>query len=281
MSILPDVYYITIQNGWGVIKHAENSYSLSPHGEATMFLEDDIEKEAEKVETHFNTETSVKLADKDIVRTIGKNFMHGLQKLGESDELYPPKVINKLVDCLKDEKKNLQRLSDALKPVSSTDIKNEEEIKMAEEKTTKREEVAVRFYEGMVSKKLVNLKKGDATIKLKRVKLPNDDPKDSTARRSFLVAENKIFTDKKNPHMLFTYLGKDQEYKVQRNDFNPETKENKVLEETKMTGQAIADVFKAEADKSYAAWKESQPVATNEIDTPFEETIENDKGIEA
>lgn len=141
----------------------------------------------------------------------------------------------------------------------------------------KREDVAVRFYEGMISKEIVNFKKGDSTIKMKRIKLPNDDPTDSQVRRSFLVKESAIGTDLKNPHMKYVYLGKDAEYKVVRKNFDPETKKAEILEESKMTGQAIADTFKAERDRGYAEWKAQQPAEpTNEFNNPDVELATED-----
>lgn len=271
MAKLPDVYYITINNGWGVIKNTDGTYETA-FEEYSMIAEEDLQQEIDNIYNAFNSQPKVHKYDPEMLRIIGKNFMHGLTKIGEADELYPPKIINKLVDCLKDEKENLQRLSEALKPVSSSDI-NEEENNMAEKE--KREEVAVRFYEKMVSGENINLKKGDATIKMKRVKMPNDDPKDSQVRRSFLVKESAIHTDVKNPHMKFTYLGKDQEYTVVRKNFDPETKKSEILEETKMTGEQIADVFNAERDRQYADWKANQPEPTNEIANPETELVED------
>lgn len=283
MSKLPDVYYITVNNGWGVVKNSDGSYHIA-YEEHTMFLEDDLEQEINNVYNAFNSQPKVHKYDSEMLRIIGKNFLNGFSDFGEADEIYTPKVINKIVDCLKVERENVRKLNEAFKPVSSlnetlkptssTDIKKEEN-KMAEEKQ-KREEVAVNFWRDNIVKKNYNIH----GIVCKRVKMPNDDLNDSTPKRGFLIAESKIYEDKKNPKRSYCFLGKDQEYRVTRVNWDPEKKEQTTLEDIKMTGEQISNVFKLERDKAYAAWKASQPVQTTEIDAPVEQEIEKSDGVE-
>jgi len=148
--------------------------------------------------------------------------------------------------------------------------------------------VAVRFYEGYISNEIVTFKNGDKTIPAKRIKMPNDDPSDTRARRSFVVRESQIGTDSKNPHMKYVYLdkknkdGNEIEYRVVRKNYDPETKKSEILEDTKMKAQEIADVFQADRDREYAEWKASntgKTVSEPETAQP-EEVIENSEGME-
>lgn len=268
MARLPDVYQIYDQFGWGVYVYSD-AYTTGHFEDATWLLED----EATKFLNYINDISAnkpryiMKKVDKEIVRVIGNSYMNGSSNLGDDEDIFPIRTLKPIIDCLKDEKDNLIKLSEAFKPV------------MKGMNNMKENEVAVRFYEGFISKENVTLKEGDKSVKMVRVKMPNDDPDDSQVRRSFIVRESSVGTDTKNPHMKYVYLNKDSEYRVVRKNFDPETKKSEILEDIKMTGQAISDIFKADRDREYAEYKASKGVDNLEIDAP-EEVIEIEDGME-
>lgn len=147
----------------------------------------------------------------------------------------------------------------------------------------KENEVAVRFYQGFITKENIVVKDIDGKdVKLARVKIPNDDPNDKQPRRSFACRESLIGTDLKNPNMRYVYLKKDKEYRVIRKNFDAETKKSEIIEDIKMTGQAIADTFQTERDREYAEWKAKQvkenPVA--EATPTVAQVLDSTDGIE-
>ena len=275
MAKLPDVYQIYQKDGQAVVFDGDEC--MLDHTEATWVLKDKIYAFYNDFYDHHTDYEAFKVDD-EIVRSVANNFRKGIFKLGEYEYLYPYETMAPIINALKDEKDSLIRLSEALKP--TTDLK-ERNLKVMSEKKEKKE-VAVRFYEGYISNEKISFKRGDKTIPMKRVKMPNDDPDDSTPRRSFIVNEAAIGTDTKNSHMKFVYLGEESEYRVVRKNFDPETKQSEILEDFKMTGKEISDVFTKERDREYAEYKASQAQDNSnetEIDAP-EEVIENEEGIE-
>lgn len=276
MAKLPNVYYITIKNGYGVIKNPNGSYEFDVLGDATLFLEDEIDNELEVVRHFFDKNAKIMDADQDYVRSIATNYFRGIDKIGDHDQLYPPRLVSRLVDCLKDEKESLIRLSEALKPTSSH-LKKEEDITMSEEKKN----IYVRFHKNFKSNRPIFKKVGESTIKLAGIKLPNDDLNDKSDMRQFVVKETMIQTDEKNPNYRYVYLNPDVEYTVKRVHFNPDTKETTYSDETKMTAQQLADIHKAERDRRYAlALENSENKKDSEaVAQASPEVVKDDEGI--
>ena len=298
MAKLPDVYEVYDIDGYGVLYIGGDRYGQSKNTLSTWLTLNDAEsvqrvmqngaEGEERFGMYFNGRFlspdrqfyMIRRVDPELVRKVAKDYMNGNLQLTdlERDMLYPEKTMLPIINVLKDEAKGLKALSDAFEP-----------MKQSKGGTRMKDnEVAVKFYEGFISKEIVSFKNGDKTIPGKRIKMPNDDPSDTRVRRSFVVRESQIGTDTKNPHMKYVYLnktdkdGNDIEYRVVRKNYDPETKKSEILEDLKMKAQDIADVFQAERDREYAEWKASEASKTNaqsEPDIPAE-VIENSEGIE-
>lgn len=298
MAKLPDVYEVYDIDGYGVLYIGGDRYGQSKNTLSTWLTLKDAEsvqrvmqngaEGEERFGMYFNGRFlspdrqfyMIRRVDPELVRKVAKDYMNGNLQLTdlERDMLYPEKTMLPIINALKDEAKGLKALSDAFEP-----------MKQSKGGTRMKDnEVAVKFYEGFISKEIVSFKNGDKTIPGKRIKMPNDDPSDTRVRRSFVVRESQIGTDTKNPHMKYVYLnktdkdGNDIEYRVVRKNYDPETKKSEILEDLKMKAQDIADVFQAERDREYAEWKASEASKTNvqnEPDIPAE-VIENSEGIE-
>lgn len=298
MAKLPDVYEVYDIDGYGVLYIGGDRYGQSKNTLSTWLTLKDAEsvqrvmqngaEGEERFGMYFNGRFlspdrqfyMIRRVDPELVRKVAKDYMNGNLQLTdlERDMLYPEKTMLPIINALKDEAKGLKALSDAFEPMKHSKGGTR----------MKDNEVAVKFYEGFISKEIVSFKNGDKTIPGKRIKMPNDDPSDTRVRRSFVVRESQIGTDTKNPHMKYVYLnktdkdGNDIEYRVVRKNYDPETKKSEILEDLKMKAQDIADVFQAERDREYAEWKASEASKTNvqsEPDIPAE-VIENSEGIE-
>lgn len=298
MAKLPDVYEVYDIDGYGVLYIGGDRYGQSKNTLSTWLTLKDAEsvqrvmqngaEGEERFGMYFNGRFlspdrqfyMIRRVDPELVRKVAKDYMNGNLQLTdlERDMLYPEKTMLPIINVLKDEAKGLKALSDAFEPMKQ--LKGGTKMKD--------NEVAVKFYEGFISKEIVSFKNGDKTIPGKRIKMPNDDPSDTRVRRSFVVRESQIGTDTKNPHMKYVYLnktdkdGNDIEYRVVRKNYDPETKKSEIMEDLKMKAQDIADVFQAERDREYAEWKASEASNTNvqsEPDIPAE-VIENSEGIE-
>ena len=231
--------------------------------DGTWLLEDEAIKELDFL-NKGSKGYYLKKVDNEIVFRVVSNYTKGYQKLGEDEDVFPERTMRPLIEKMKQYKEDRIKFEELF-------WHEKEENKMSE----KKEDIAVRFYEGYVSKEIINFKNKDGSkIKLARVKMPND-PGDERVRRSFLVKESAIGTDIKNQHMRYVYLPKDVEFKVVRRNFDPETKKSEILTEEKMTGQQIADVFDKERDRQYAQWKANQPQPEQEIDNPELEEVED------
>lgn len=298
MAKLPDVYQVYDIDGYGVLYIGGDRYGQSKNTLSTWLTLNDAEsvqrvmqngaEGEERFGMYFNGRFlspdrqfyMIRKVDPELVRKIAKDYLNGNLQLNDQERemLYPEKTMLPIINVLKDEAKGLKALSDAFEP-----------MKQSKGGTRMKDnEVAVKFYEGFISKEIVSFKNGDKTIPGKRIKMPNDDPSDTRVRRSFVVRESQIGTDTKNPHMKYVYLnktdkdGNDIEYRVVRKNYDPGTKKSEILEDLKMKAQDIADVFQAERDREYAEWKASEASKTNvqnEPDIPAE-VIENSEGIE-
>ena len=296
---LPDVYEVYDIDGYGVLYIGGGRFGNSKDTKSTWLSADEAEsvrqvmqngaEDEERFGMYFNGRFlspdrdfyKIRKVDDEEVRKVAREYMKGSLPYNqtEMEMLYPERTMIPIVNVLKDEAKGLRALSEALEPLS----KNKGGKKSMNENS-----VAVRFYEGYISNEIVTFKNGDKTIPAKRIKMPNDDPSDTRARRSFVVRESQIGTDSKNPHMKYVYLdkknkdGNEIEYRVVRKNYDPETKKSEILEDTKMKAQEIADVFQADRDREYAEWKASNTskiVSEPETAQP-EEVIENSEGME-
>ena len=297
MAKLPDVYEVYDIDGYGVVYIGGGRYRQSKGTGSAWLLLDEAESVRQVLQNgaegedrfrmYFNGRFldpnrdfyKIRKVDSELVRNIGRQYMHGNLSSQEEKMLYPERTMQAIENALKDEAKGLKPLSDAFKPLSNY---------KGGINYMKENEVAVRFYEGYISKEIVSFKNGDKTIPGKRIKMPNDDPSDTRVRRSFVVRESAIGTDTKNPHMKYVYMNKcDKDgneigYRVVRKNYDPETKKSEILEDIKMKAQDIADVFEAERDREYAEYKASKANETAkepEVNAP-EEVIENSEGME-
>ena len=272
MAKLPDVYQIYSKNSeTSYYVYPDNEHYPAPAKEGTWLLEDDATNFINSDNNYLSYE--MRKVDPDLVRFEAKQYLINAYPYNET---YTQRVMDSLIDALKDEAKGLNALSEAFQPIKQQDLKG------GERKSMKENEVPVKFYEGFISREVVSIKNGDKSIPGKRIKMPNDDPTDTRVRRSFVVKEAQIGTDTSNPHMRYVYLnkkdknGNDIEYRVVRKNYDPETKKSEILEDIKMTAEQIADTFQKERDREYAEWKATQAVQSQtqaEPTDPSEEII--------
>ena len=87
------------------------------------------------------------------------------------------------------------------------------------------------------------------TYRLCIIEMPDDEGKEQKTKRTFTQYESNIETDEKNEYIRRTKLIKNGKYRVQRADYDRETKVRKILEQHEMSGQEIADVFRRYSER--------------------------------
>lgn len=263
MSYLPNIY--VLQNKGRSLLQTKYGWVEVPYSAGTWLLNEDVGKAINEVAYQLDyVPFPVDIDEKEVYK-IGMDALKGIEL---NKELYPANTVNAITNALRLHLQNQNALNEAFEPLRDNADKEKEERKTNMSNTNnnntntakKKEEVAVRFYEGFVTTKPFDYKQKDGTVvKLQSVKIPNGENDTIAVRRTFVVPANKIGTDSKNIHMRYVYLEKDTEYKTRRMNYIPDDKKWECLEESKMTGQQIADAFETDREKEYAAWKAKQP----------------------